>query len=264
MTDNEKRARAKRKREEQRDREMARERLELLKNKAGIAENTAAEQTPEPKKHYTIWQKIESFVYLHKVYIIIFGTAAIIAGMLIYNLLTLVKPDVQIAVITRDESFYALTENIEAVFTPYCEDYNGDGKVSVSVLYFSGPYEPEEGGYINQASLAENTKLGNTLGRDETILLITDYEMIAELDIGDGVLANGKELFSGDKNAVDLGYSLSDIDFLEQIGYTEPGGNFIAAFRKPIDGLGDIDTFRENFDNTLIMWDKFLADNKQS
>jgi hypothetical protein len=264
MTDKEKRVREQRKREQERDRQFQRERLELLKNKAGVAENRAPAAVAEPKKHYTISQKIESFVYLYKTYIILFGIFAFIVIYLIVNLLSIVKPDVKIGVISDDGNFANLTENIEAALTPYCEDFNGDGKVSVSVLYFSGPVDVESGEAVDQSDTANVIKLSNELQKNETIMLIIDNEMIDRMEMGSGVFANGKELFPGDKNAVEYGYALSGTDFAQAIGYDEMSDDLIAAFRKPIDGLGDIDIFKENFDNTLIMWDNYLTDNKLS
>jgi hypothetical protein len=248
----------------ERDKELQRERLELLKLKAGTA--TAEEiadfaPTEEPKKHYTISQKIGNFIYWYKTYIIIFGALAIIGGFLIVNLLTLVKPDVKIGVITRDETFFANEDKIAAALTPYCSDFNGDGKISVSVLYFSGPV-PEDEANPDLSQTAEVIKLSNELQRDEMVLLITDFKMIEEMEIGENVLADGKTLFPGDKNADYYGYKLSGTNFAEAIGYPEMGGDYLAAFRKPKEHFGDYDTFEQNFENAVILWMRFINDEK--
>jgi hypothetical protein len=247
----------------ERDRQLQRERLELLKIKAGTA---SAEETAEFKasaetpKNYSIPKRIESFFYLYKTYIIIGGAFVFILGFLIYNTLTLVKPDIKIGVITADPKFYALEEDIAAALTPYCPDFNGDGKVSVSVLYFAGPVP--EGETPDTAQAADVIKLSNEFQGDELVMIIIDNEMIEKMDISKDVLADGKMLFKNDPNAEYFGYKISGTNLAEAIGYPEMGGDFVAAFRTPKEGFGDIEVFRQNYENAVILWTRFINGDK--
>jgi hypothetical protein len=245
------------------DRKLQRERLELLKIKAGTASaDEAAEfKAPAgPSKQYSIPKRIESFFYLYKTYIILGVAFVFILGFLIYNTLTLVKPDIKIGVITADTKFYALEEDIAAALTPYCPDFNGDGKTNVSALYFSGPVP--EGETPDTAQTADVIKLSNEFQDDELIMVIIDYDMIEKMDISDNVFMNGTLLFQNDPNAEYYGYKISGTDFAEAIGYPEMGGDFVAAFRKPKEGFGDFDVFQKNYENAVTLWTRFISDDK--
>jgi hypothetical protein len=264
------REQAKREREKQRERErlehdrkLQRERLELLKIKAGTASASAAAEfkaPEEPKKHYSIPKRIESFFYLYKTYIIFFGAFLFIAGFLIYDALTVVKPDIKIGIITADPSFYTREEDIAAALTPYCPDFNNDGKRSVSVLYFAGPVP--EGEIPDTAQTADVIKLSNEFQKDELVMVIIDYDMIEKMEITDNLLADGTLLFQGDPNAEYYGYSISGTDFSEVIGYPEMGGDFVAAFRIPKEGFGDFDVFQKNYENAVTFWMRFINNDK--
>jgi hypothetical protein len=259
---NEEKERKLRAEEEKRDRELQKEHLELLKVKAGTSDGAALAAPPEEEKHYTLRKKIESFVYINKAYIVLFGIFAFIAIFLIINLISIVKPDVKIGIISDDRNFQALTPNVEELLSPYCPDFNGDGKSSVSVLYFIGPIDPEEQTAISEADSANVMKLSNEFLRHEMVMMILDDEMIEKMQLSHDVLADGTVIFPGDKNAVTEGYLLSGTDFAEAIGYPDMADDYIATFRAPKIGFVDSDEFEQNYENALIMWNNYLSGNR--
>ncbi|MDR0991623.1 MAG: hypothetical protein LBL87_01820 [Ruminococcus sp.] len=255
--------RKKREAARERDKKLAEERRELLKIKAGTAteeEKRDIEEKAVPERHYTVWQKIESFFYLYKTQIVIGGVFLAFVVFLAVNLFTLVIPDVKIGVVTKDASIMKYTENISALLTPFCTDTNGDGKVEVQVSYFGGPVTADRGAPTS-AETAEVIKLSSDFRSDTAVMYIIDKKAIADMELTADILTNGETLFPGDKNAVALGYALKNTDFAEQIGYTDMADDFIVVFRTPQTGMGDFDTFKKSYENAVTLWKNYINDN---
>lgn len=232
------------------------ERLELLKLKQGIISEEDIHIDKEPPKEYTIWEKISNFFYHNKVYII-FGTfITALAVFLIYDLVTTVRPDTVVMIIAADEEFDYITDNIREVFEQYCEDYNGDGKVSVRVSYL--PADNAGDYYHNN----DGTKLIGEFQAGESIIVIGDEAACDILNIRDGVLADLSSAFPNDENVTELGYMLNGTDFAADIGYDGLADNLFIGFREPKEGSSTkLEKFQKNYDNSLEMWTNYLNGN---
>jgi hypothetical protein len=244
----------------ERDLALLRERRELLKQKAGVVteqEAAAGASEPAAKPHYTLPQKIESFFYLYKTQIILASSAAFIIVFLMVNLFTRVTPDVTIGVVSRDGNLSYYTENIAKLLEPFCPDFYPDGKITVQVTYFGGPVVNDENPTLDQT--AEAIKLQNSFRSDNNIMYIMTDDEIADMEIESGILADGRVIFQSDPNGVLYGYALKGTDFAEKIGYPDFGDNYYVVFRKPIENIGDIETFKQNYDNAVTLWKNYLS-----
>jgi hypothetical protein len=245
----------------ERDRKQNEERIELLKMKSGTAteaeiENLLpAEEAPIVPR--TFKQKWENFWYQYKAHVIFGAILAVFAYFIITSILSNVKPDVTIGIISPDRNFYALTEDIAYAFTPYCKDYNGDGQVKIEVLRFSGT--DAAGVNMTDQNQAEVVRLYEEFRSDTMIMIITNEASLEDLNLAPGAIADGYALFPGDKNAVKDGYSLDNTDFAELIAYPEMEKGYFAAFRTPQEGFGDFQDFEENYNNALEMWRNFIS-----
>lgn len=100
---------------------------------------------PEKKKGFArVKEVIENFFYHHKfmVAMIIVGTIFVVFVLEPFSDKT--KPDMEICLVTTAIWYHDFDEEIEALMTMYCEDYNGDGKIKVQIkkhLFLTKVYE---------------------------------------------------------------------------------------------------------------------------
>jgi hypothetical protein len=243
------------------ERKQTEERIELLKIKSGTAteadiENFAPKDEPAPAPLRTFRQKWDNFWYQHKAHVIFGVILAVFAVFIADSILSVVKPDVTVGIVSEDANFYALTEDIAAALEPYAKDYNGDGKVSVSVLRFIGTNA--SGANMTDQNQAEVLRLNQEFQSNTMIMIITNKENLEKLDAPAGTFEDGTTLFPGDKNAVLDGYLLDNTTFSKDIGWPEMPDGYFAAFRAPQNGFGELKTFEDNFDNALEMWRNFI------
>lgn len=258
------RAERERRQRESYEAKLRQERLELLKLKQGVIAEEDIVYEKEPEKHYTIWQKIGNYFYHNKVYII-FGTLlAALAAFLIYDYVSVVRPDAVVMIIAADGEFNFISEDISNLLGQYCSDNNGDGKISVRVSYL--PVAPDENSasmYNMYSQQADSTKLMAEFHGTEAIMIIGDYEACELLGITDGILADLSEYFPGDENVAELGYMLNGTDFAKDIGYEGLADNIFLGFRQPKKGsFGTSEKdFQKNFNNAIELWKNYLNGN---
>ena len=114
-----------------------------MKLKQGIIEEKdIPKEEPQPKKEYTLREKISNFIYLNKLYIVIGTAAALFLGFIIYDMATRVVPDTVILYIADDPQMKDYTDKAGEIFSGFCEDFNGDRKVVADVYYL--PAEGDE------------------------------------------------------------------------------------------------------------------------
>lgn len=255
------RAERERRQRESYEAKLRQERLELLKLKQGVIAEEDVVYEKEPEKHYTVWQRIGNFFYHNKVYII-FGTLlAALAAFLIYDYVSTVRPDAVVMIIASDGEFNFITEDISEFLGQYCNDNNGDGKVSVRVSYL--PAAPSEDSVSMYYQQADQTKLMAEFQGTEAIMVMGDYDACEVLGITEGVLADLSEYFPDDENVTELGYMLSGTNFAKDIGYEGLADNIFLGFRQPKKGsFGTSEKdFQKNFDNAIELWRNYLNGN---
>lgn len=177
-------AEQKKKAEEARAKRLEEERLELIRLKQGIIEESDAikeDEQPEEVKR-TIFQKISSFFYLNKWWLTIAAVFGTIAFFLIHNFVTRPNPDIIVLVIGEN---YTLSE--ESQLTEYIEshidDMNGNGKIEAAIHYV--PYTGNESrDYATSAA----TLLSVEMQSDEGAIVIGNK--IAADMLGDDVLVD--------------------------------------------------------------------------
>lgn len=240
---------------------LRRDRLELLKLKQGVISEEDIPKEEKVEKHYTIWERISNFFYHNKMYIIFGSIAALIFGFLAYDMLTTVRPDVSVMVIARDPEFAFRTEDMSALFEQYCEDYNGDKKVSVRVSYLPVARDTSDA-MENYYGQADQTKLVAEFQAADSIIVISDYEAVETLGALENVFGDLSEFYPDDENVTELGYMLNGTSFAEDIGYDEFADNLFIAFRKPQSGFGvKEEDFQRNYDNAIELWTNYLNGN---
>ena len=204
-------AKQRKKADEAREKRLEAERLELIRLKQGIIdESETIKEKPAEEVKMTFGQKIASFFYLNKWWLGMATVFGVMAAFLIYNFVTRPNPDIIVLLI--GESYTIAEESqLEEYIESLAEDFNENGKTEASVYYI--PYTGiESKDYAN----AVMGKLSAELQSDESAIIIGN-KLAADM-LGDSVLVDltslypNNELVNGDK------VMLKGTSFAEKIG----------------------------------------------
>ncbi len=245
---------------------LERDRIELMKLKQGIISEEDIPHAEEVVKEYTFWEKLGNFFYHNKYIVLAVVAIVLLFTFLIADVLNNTSPDVSIMIMANDSEFQFRTEDIEKLFEPYCEDFNGDGEIYVRASYLPAIYdENDPGSYYNQSY---QTKLVAEFQSGDSIIVIADADACTAVGIEtvsengnpvEPVLVDMRTIYPDDENSMQLGYMLSGTSFAEDIKYTTMPDSLFIGFRIPRDALGvNYEEFTENYNNALKMWDNYL------
>ncbi|MBQ2824239.1 MAG: hypothetical protein IJF18_06655 [Oscillospiraceae bacterium] len=244
---------------------LAQDKIELMKLKQGVISEDDIEKEEVVEKQYTVFEKVGNFFYHNKMYIIIVTFIVLVAGFLIYDMVTTKRPDVAIMIIAEDDEFYFRTQEIQKHLEPYCKDYNGDGVVFVRASYMPAAPKNSTDAVDLYYEQADQTKLVAEFQSADSIMVIADEYTCEVMQIQDGVLRDMTEVYPDDENATKLGYMLNGTDFAEGIMYSAISDDLFVGFRIPTSGFGvDEEKFNTNFANAMEFWDNYLNGNAVS
>ncbi len=220
------------------------EKVELMKIKQGVKEDTEEVVTQEKKK-YTLKQKIENFIYHHKITMVLGGFFVALTAFLIYDYLRKEDPDMTVMVLVDDYNFSLCLDELENIMEEYIEDINGDGEVMVSVYYM--PISEDVDPYTLQAS---STKLFALMQDGETMMVIADPVTKERLN-PEITLEDLSSHFPDNEKVKEYGYYFFDEKFASEIGY-EPGekitSDYYIGIRKAKEGLKYSEKMKKNYD----------------
>lgn len=208
-------AERKRKADEARDKRLEAERLELIRLKQGIIEESETiqqEETEEVKR--SIWKKISDFFYLNKWWLGIAAIFGAIGIFLVHNLLTRPNPDIIVLMIGEN---YTMGEEsqLEEYIETFIDDFNDNGKTEASVYYI--PYtDNETKDYANGVM----NKLFAELQNDEAAIIIGN-NLAADILGDDGVLADLSAIYPENEHISKDKFMLKGTDFAAKIGVAE-------------------------------------------
>lgn len=195
------------------------EKLELMRLKQGIIEEseTIHEEHPEERK-LTFGEKVSNFFYHNKWWMGIGSLMLILFGILMWQMLTMVHPDMIILLLSDNDIFYSATyENIENMFAEYIEDVNGDGKTIVEIYYIPASDETAE----RSGLTGESEKLFAEFQTGEAVLVISD-DGADSFIVPEHTLVNLEDDFSNYQETDEWRFRLSGTKFAEAIGWDEP------------------------------------------
>lgn len=211
------------------DKRLEQERLELLKLKQGIIEESdTIHEESEEEVRLSLWGKIKNFFYHNKWWLGIGTITACIAVFLIVNLVTKPNPDMIVLMIGEN---YTLNEESEMkeYITSFCDDFNDNGKTEAAVYYI--PYTGNQGqDYANGAQ----TKLTVELQSGESVIVIGN-NMADSIFDGVDALVDLETMFPGNKHVNGCKLMLKDTDFSKKVGVAPSviGDDWFLAIRKP-------------------------------
>ncbi|MBE6837375.1 MAG: hypothetical protein E7509_05215 [Ruminococcus sp.] len=235
---------AQRKREEERRKQLAQDKIELMKLKSGVIEESETIKEEEKvERVLSFKEKVANFFYHYKIPVIV-GTAFSIAlAFIVYDTVTRRKPDMYV-LSTCNNGLEFRTEALQDYFEQFCEDLNDDGEVYVQVITAptTNDFQANEG---NQA------KILTQLQMDKTIIILTsdgNYNLESKRD-ENGLYTEDNYVFADifddlrkhypDNESVDeKGYHFDGDSLKEALGWEEMPDNVILSMRKPVRALG--------------------------
>lgn len=259
---------AEKKREEERRKQLAQDRIELMKLKSGVIEESETIKEEEKVvRVLTPKEKISNFFYHYKIPLI-FATAMVLAlGFIIYDAVTRTRPDMYV-LSTCNNGLELRTEELQDYFEQFCEDLNGDGEVYVQVITapLSDDYQTNE---TNQA------KILTQLQMDKTIIVLTcdgNYNLESQVD-ENGLYTSENYVFADvfddltkqfpDNDSVDRkGYHFYGESLKDALKWEEMPDNIIFSMRAPVRPMsGSYEDMKENYDIAKGVLEKIMADN---
>ncbi|MBR1393615.1 MAG: hypothetical protein IJ561_07245 [Ruminococcus sp.] len=243
-------------REEQRerDRQIAADRLELMKLKSGVIEESETiheehEEAPEMTKK----QKLANFWYHYKIPVIFAVFLIAVVGFIVYDEVSRVRPDMTIMMIANNGLAYREQE-MEEFFEKYVDDLNGDGKVNVLVMEV-----PLDSASNSQMQLGNQNKVVAQMQTGENIMVITDSNtdtmflnmMKRDLD----------KDFPGNEYIDIDGLSLNFKFLAEELKFENMPNDIHLAMRIPIKTLSDSkEKMQENYDEAFVVFKRIVED----
>lgn len=147
---------------------MARERYLLDQEEEAInkADSIITANTPKAK-----W---DNFWYYHKWHILIAVLAALVAAYFVYDVVSRVKPDYQVMLITENGYYTDATDALAKEMEKYGEDLNSDGKVVVQIVAAQVGSASATGAADPNVQAAGVVRLQADLSDGTSMLFLTD------------------------------------------------------------------------------------------
>ena len=239
--------RREREQREARDRRIAQERLELIKMKQGIAdESETIKEVHEEHRELHGMEKIANIWYHDKMWIILGVFLFIVVAFLVIDTVTRVKADLNVLLICDNAlSSEFSCQKLEERIAKYTPDLNGDGKVAVTVI--SCPLNDQK---YDQYYNTNSQKFFANLQQGRMIMVITDDNTDPDLQ---ALMSDDLAEAIPDNRYIDeRGLSL-DMEFLARELECEnmPKGVHL-CLRRPVNTLDDsLEKMQANYDINL-------------
>lgn len=243
---------------EARDRRIAQDRLDLIKMKQGIAdESETIEEVHTEHRELHGKEKLVNIWYHDKMWIILGTFLFVVVAFLVYDTVTRVQADLNVLLIcdnalASEQSCELLAQRIER----YTPDLNGDGQVDVTVI--SCPMNDQK---YDQYYTNNSQKFFANLQQGRMIMVITDDN--TDPDLQALMVDDLAEAIPGNRYIDERGLSL-DMAFLARELKCEnmPKGVHL-CLRRPVNTLDDkIEKMQANYDINLEVL-KALAEDLQ-
>lgn len=233
------------------------DRIELIRMKQGvIQESDRIYEEKEEKPKLSVWKKITNFFYHSKWWL---GIAAFLAAVFVYlivDYVTKVRPDLIIMVLTDNSDVQSRSRELEAYFTQFVDDENGDGKKKVDMYCIPVTDNIGQMDYYT----GDATTLSVQFQLADAIMVLTDTKA-NEYILSDETLADLEHLYPDDEHIRGKGYYLRYTDFATKIGYMDKVDRDLSiGLRKPTKTYDSIEEMQENYEIAVKVLERIMAD----
>ena len=191
-------------------------------------------------------------------WVIICTCVVVVSGFLLYDYLTTVRPDSTVLILANNYNLSLHTTEMEDLLEKYSSDLNGDGKVSVSVVY-SPVSSTEKMKIDNQTYTANMTRLMSELQSGECMLIIADNKTTEQVGLGD-VLEDLTSRYSGKENVNKSGILLNQTKLGEKINCNDIPDDLFIGVRQVTSGTLYEKEMQKNYDEAISELDKFMKE----
>ena len=255
-----------REQENARAKQLMQEKLELMKLKSGVIEESEMiKKEKAPEIVMTPKQKVSNFFYHYKAFVFIGIFVLAVVAVFIWQLSTKEKVDMYV-ISTCNNGLEFRVDSLEKYLESFCPDINGDGVVNVQVIS-----APESSDY--QVNSANQTKIIGQLQMDETIMILTNdgnYSTSREYDestgeavyVFAGLLEDMRSDFPENDSVDEKGYHFYGDSIKKALNWEEMPDDIILSLRTPVKPLhGDKETMQKNYDTAFEILRKIMKDN---
>lgn len=250
----EERKRLEREEKEKRDKQIAQDKIELMKLKNGVIEESESikeEHSEVRKLKGKEW--IANFWYHNKLWICFGVFIAAVIIFITYDTLSREKPDLTVMMIANN-GLSVRQDELEEFFEKYTDDLNGDGKVHVSVII--APLDPNS---ADTTQSAYQTKWLAQLQTSECIMVITDSNTEEDfLNIMKHDLAKDFD----DATYIDeYGLSLNFKFLAEKLKYEYMPNDVHLSMRVPVQTLSDSkEDMEKSYEKSFKVFKRIVED----
>ena len=241
------------KQREKYSRKIAEEKIEVLKLKQGIIdESNKINSDSDTKRIYTKADKLKNFIYHNKWWLGIASFITIIAAFLVYDTLTTIRSDVRVMLLSDNDNLQLHTNQIHEFFNSYVIDYNDDGRNYTDVVFI--PISKDQEKNISSSYGYENslTNLSTQFQLGECMMILADSAVDVYIE-PETTLENLEEYFPDCPLVEGYRFYLKDTDFAERIGLKSddiPDDLYI-GIRKIASNLSTEETNKTNHDHAV-------------
>ena len=230
-----------------RERQIAQDKLDLMKMKAGVAdESEEIKEVHEEKRVLTGKEKISNFWYHEKMWICFAIFIVAVVGFMVFDTVTREKADITIIMIcdnalSGDTTLELLEERIER----YTPDLNGDGEIHVQIMDCAlNEYSTDSYYTTNSQKFYANLQQGSI------IMVLTDSNTDPDHQ---ALMVDGLEEVLPDNPYIDeYGLSLNMQFLADEIQCENMPNDIHLCLRRPVSTLDDsLEDMQENYDINL-------------
>lgn len=203
-------------------------------------------------------QKLDNFWFYYKTHITVGLAAVIVLAVFIRDMTRVVPNDCQIGIMTPQHVSQELLDSLQQAVTPYGQDLNGDGKVTVAVTHYQLVL-PGESASDPSIQMAAMTRLSVDLQNCDTILFITDHPREYHQNMGellaynDGSMPPEGQEPDWSRIGVPLNQCKGIGEFMEQQG--EGLESFVIAKRIVTPGNLGSEKVAANYEASMALFD---------
>lgn len=245
--------------EKEREHRIAQERIELMKLKSGVideSESTIKEEHDQIRELHG-FEKVSNFFYHNKLWIIFGAFIIVVTAFIVIDSLRREKADLTVLMIANN-GLETRQEELETFFEKYTDDIDGNGYVHVSVIEI--PLNPNSTDY--QGQNVNNTKFLAQLQSGETIMVITDSN--TDEDFMAIMKSDLKKDFPDNPYIDDKGMSWNMEIMAEELSYENMPNDVHLSLRTPVKTTGDSkEKMEENYEKSYTVFKRIVEDMTQ-
>lgn len=242
--------------EKERERRLAQERIELMKLKSGVideSESTIKEEHDQIRELHG-FEKVQNFFYHNKVWIIFTIFIIAVAVFIFIDAARREKADLTVLMIANN-GLETRQEELEKFFEKYTDDLDGNGYVHVDVIMI--PLNSHSDDYQQQN--VNSTKFLAQLQGGESILVITDSNTDEEFK--SIMTPELPKEFPNNKYVDDMGMSWNMEVMAKELNFENMPNDIHLSMRTPVKTLGDSkETMQENYDKAFTVFKRIVDD----